>query len=132
MGILTKDQILAAEDLKKETIYIPEWGGDVILRSMKAIERDRFEDSMFEGKGKNRHENFRNLRARFLSEVLIDDNDKRLFPTPKDIEDLGQKSAGVLDRLFSIGRKLNGMTDTDVEEITKNSSEGQDEDLPLD
>jgi hypothetical protein len=132
MAILTKEAILGAKDLKTIDVSIPEWGGDIRLRTMKAWERDQFEDSMFKGKGKNRQENLANLRARFLALIIIDDQGNRIFNTPQEVQQLGNKSAGALDKLFSEGRKLNGMSEGDVEELAKNSEEGQDDDLLID
>jgi len=128
MAILTKDQILNADDLKTETVFVEQWGGEVILRTMKAYERDRFEDSMFKGRGKNRHENMENLRARFLALIIIDDKGKSLFTSSQDVRDLGNKSAAALDFLFDKGRKLNGMSDQDVEDLTTDLDDAQGED----
>jgi len=129
MAILTKDQILNADDLKTERVFVKEWGGEVILRTMKAYERDQFEDSMFKGRGKNRQENMENLRARFLALIIVDEKGKRMFTSGQDIKMLGGKSAAALDFLFTKGRELNGMSDADVEELTTNLDDAQGEDL---
>jgi len=34
MAILTAEQLLAADDLPEETLPIPEWGGEVVLRGL--------------------------------------------------------------------------------------------------
>lgn len=34
MAILTAEQLLAANDLPEETLAIPEWGGEVVLRAL--------------------------------------------------------------------------------------------------
>ena len=43
---LTKDQILEANDLQSESVTVPEWGGDVLVRTMTGADRDAFEASM--------------------------------------------------------------------------------------
>ena len=40
MAVLTKQQILAAEDLPSETLLVKEWCGDVTVRTMTGAERD--------------------------------------------------------------------------------------------
>ena len=42
MNILSKDAILAADDLPRETVHVPEWGGDVYVRTMSGTDRDAF------------------------------------------------------------------------------------------
>ncbi len=46
MNILTKEAILAADDLPRETVLMPEWGGDVYVRTMSGTDRDAFESSL--------------------------------------------------------------------------------------
>ena len=44
--MLTQEQIRAASDLKTEEVYVPEWGGSVLMRGMTGTERDAWEDDM--------------------------------------------------------------------------------------
>ncbi len=124
MALLTRDQILAAEDLKRETIDVPEWGGDVIVRSLTGAERDAFEDSVVRQRGKTRELNLRNARARLVSLSLIDESGTRLF-SDGDVEALGRKSAAALDRVFAAAQRLSGLTENDIDELAKNSESGQ-------
>lgn len=124
MAILTKEQIAAANDIITEIVSIPEWGGDIILKCMTGTERDAFEASVFEQKGKDLQRNMSNLRAKLLSKCIVDEKGNRLF-ADKEIEIIGKKSAKVLDKLYEVSIKLNGIGQKDVEELTKNSeSEG--------
>jgi hypothetical protein len=124
MPLLTREQILAADDLKRETIPVPEWGGDVIVKSLTGAERDAFEDSVVKQRGKSRELNLRNARARLVSLSLIDEAGNRLF-TDADVELLGKKSAAALDRVFSAAQRLSGLTENDIDELAKNSGSGQ-------
>lgn len=117
MSILTRDSILKADDLKKQLVEVPEWGGSVYVRTLTGTERDNFEQSIIEAPGKM---NMANLRARLVSKVLVDDKGQRLF-TNADAVELGTKSASALDRIFTIAQKMNGMSTADVEEMVKNS-----------
>ncbi len=47
MGLLTKDDILGADDLATEDVEVPEWGGCVRVRALTGTERDAFEAAMF-------------------------------------------------------------------------------------
>ena len=118
MAILTRDQILKADDLKQETVKVPEWGGEVIVSTMTGAERDAFEWEVY---GSNpREHNIENIRAKMIAATLIDENGKHLFSTAKDVLAIGQKSARALDRIFSVARRLNGFGMKDIEELEKN------------
>jgi len=119
MGLLNKDQILKADDLKSEIVEVPEWGGEVKVRTMTGIERDTFEESIFDSKGKDTKMNFKNLRAKLVVLTIIGDNGERLF-IEADVEALGKKSAKALDRIFGVAQRLNGIGQKEVEELTKN------------
>lgn len=124
--ILSRKQILEAQDIQTEAVAVPEWGGDVLVRALTGAERDAMEAAMVEGKGKNSKVNLSNLRARMVAASAVDEDGSHLF-TPGDVGVLGTKSAAALERVFSKARELSGMTDEDVEELTKNS-----EDAPSD
>lgn len=113
--MLSKEQILAADDLKHEVVHVPEWGGDVHIRVMTGTERDRFEASV----GVGGQMNLANIRARLLSLVVCDESGKRLF-ADADVEALGAKSGAALDRLFAAAQRLNGLSKQDIEELQGN------------
>ena len=117
---LGRDAILGASDRKIERVEVPEWGGCVFVRTLRAFERDAFEASMFKGRGKNRTENLENLRARLVVLAACETGGARLFDDA-DVKALGDKSAAPLDRVFGAAQRLNGMTTEDVEEMVGNS-----------
>jgi len=117
MALLTKSDILKADDLKKEKIEVKEWGGHVFIRSMTSTERDAIEQSLYSGEGEK--VNTKGLRARLLSLTIVDDKNKRLFDE-KDMRELGKKNAQVLSKLFEVAQKLSGMTAEDKEALAKN------------
>lgn len=123
MTLLTREQILEAQDIKTETVEVPEWGGDVKVKAMTGTERDAFEGSLLKGKGKNTTVNMQNVRAKLVAHSVVNGNNERLF-TDQDVVRLGQKSAAALDRVFSVAQRLSGITDQDVEELAKNLPEG--------
>jgi len=75
--------------------------------------------SMIDQKGKNRQNNMANLRARLVALSVVDDKGTRIF-TDDDVKALGKKSAKALDRVFSVAQRLNGIGESDVEELAGN------------
>lgn len=116
MAILNKESILAADDLPKQEVDVPEWGGTVFVRTMTGAERDEFEASLF---GDDDKRTFSNMRARLASLTMVDEDGSRLFNSDETAE-LGKKSSAALDRVFSAAKDLNKMSGEDVEELVKN------------
>lgn len=131
MAILSRDQILGADDIQTEKVPVPEWGGDVYVRGLSGKERDQFESSLVEFRGKHRTLRLQNVRARLVALSAVDDEDRRLF-TDADVELLGRKSAAALERVASTAQRLSGLSDEDVEDLSKNSSSGQSDDSTSD
>lgn len=119
MRLLSKDDILSVEDMPKESVDVPEWGGMVYVRSMSASERDAFEQSVSLGSNGSIARNLNNIRARLAVLCLCDESGARMFED-SEAETLGRKSAAALDRIFEVARRLNALTDSDVEELRKN------------
>lgn len=120
MGLLTRDQILNANDLATEQVPVPEWGGDVIVKALSGRERDAFEATIAgERRGKRVEMNLENIRARFVAACVVDEHGQPLF-YPSDVELLGEKSAAALQRVFNVGQRLSGLSDQDMEELAKN------------
>jgi hypothetical protein len=128
---LTKAEILAAQDLKTEDVFVPEWDAYVKVRTLNASERDHFEASTVVRDGKKVTTNLENIRARLCLLCMVDENGDRLFQD-EDTYPLGGKSAAALDRIFTVAQRLNGLRDEDVSELVKNSKGDQSEDSPSD
>lgn len=116
MAVLTKAQIFGATAPAQETVSVPSLKGDVIVRGMTGKERDAFEASLVEGKGKKRDINTRNLRAKLVAFCCVDEQGNRLF-SDADAEALGDVRADALDRLFSVAQRLSGITQEDADEL---------------
>ena len=124
LRLLSAADILRAQDITTEDVAVPEWGGTVRVKALSAGERDAFEASLLEGKGKQQKTNLANVRAKFVARVLVNEQGVRLF-TDADVQQLGRKSAAALERVFDVGRRLSGMSDQDVEDLTGNSEPDQ-------
>lgn len=123
MTLLTKEEILQAEDLPTEDVEVPEWGGTVRVRTLKGFERDRFEESITEQQGKTTRVIAEHLRAKLVALSVVDQDGERLFDE-QDVRRLSGKSARALDRVFAVAQRLSGISNDDVEELVKNSSDG--------
>lgn len=116
MAILSAAQINAIEDAVTETVPVPEWGGDVIIKGMTGTERDLFEAGMWEGGKLDR----RNYRSRLLVQVLVNEQGTRLY-TNAEAMVLGKRSGKVIDRLYDIAAGLSGLSDAGQEATEGNS-----------
>lgn len=124
MALLTRESILAAEDLRRETVSVPEWGGEVLVRALTGKERDAFENGMWIGDPGQRRLNAENLRARLVAATVIDESGKKLF-SDADVEALGAKSGAALDRVYEVAARLSGIGKDDLERAEKNSGAGR-------
>ena len=102
--MLTRDQILKIDDIKTEEVNIPEWGDSVKVRGLTGTERDAWEESILEQKGKNTKVKLKNARAKLVSLSVVDEEGNRIF-SDGDVEALGKKSAAALDRIYEVAWK---------------------------
>lgn len=116
---LTRDQILEAKDIETEEVECPEWGGSVLVRGLTGQERDQWEASMQERRGKLFVPNLENIRAKLVVWSVVDEDGQRLFNLG-DVDELGKKSAAPIDRIYDAAAKLSGISDEDVEEMIAN------------
>lgn len=118
--ILNRDEIVDVVDIKTEYVDVPEWGGTVAMRELTGAERDAFEAQMVKVINGRREADMSNLRAKLVAACLVnEETGDRLFDD-KTINQLGNKSAAALDRLFRVAQRMNGMDGQ--EEQQKNSS----------
>jgi hypothetical protein len=115
MPALSKDQILAANDMDLLEIEVPEWSGSVFCRVMSVGERDAYEREWI-GKRETGVENF---RTKFLQRVLCNKDGELLF-NAEEVALLSKKSARVMARLWDKAMKHNHLMADDVEELAKN------------
>jgi hypothetical protein len=124
MPLLSKEQILAVDDLTYEDVEVPEWGGTVRVRMLTGAERDKFEESVMTRKGRQVDVKLALLRAKLVALTVVDEAGQRLFEE-RDVAALGQKSAVALNRVFEVAQRINGLTEKDVNELTENLSDGR-------
>lgn len=119
MALLTRDAILQRDDIVRETVPVPEWGGEVMITTMTGAQRDAWEQSLVaKATGKP---DITNVRAKLVAHCAVDEAGALLF-RPADIEALGAKSAAALERLAQVAQRLNGLNEKALEEARGNSS----------
>ena len=126
---LTRDAILAADDLPTEDVHVPEWrlnGAEyVCVRTMTGLERAEYQASILQvsADGKDRRIVLENSDIRLCALTLVEcPGGARLFNT-NEVEVLGKKSAKALARVHAVAQRLNALTGADVEELANGLKE---------
>lgn len=122
--VVTADEFLTSPALErpKEDVPVPELGeGKVIpVWGMTPRERTEWEDSMSRSSKTQLAKKKKEIRERWVVECCRDDSGTRLF-TLAQLEQLGQRSAVVVERLVNAALRLSGATNEDIEKLVKNS-----------
>ena len=127
---LSKDDILAMDDIPVEAVVVPEWKGrTVLVCGMTAAGKNAYEASLLDIKGTTRKVKLENATAKLLARTLVNRQRQLLF-TETDIEALGRKSAAALERLAAVAQRLSSMRQEDVEALVKNSAAAQSDASP--
>lgn len=134
MTLLTRAQIVAAQDFRTEDIDVPEWGGVLRVRALSGRERSLLE-KMF-GLGKDAaarpvavnpsravapEPTWTNWRSWLVANSAVDENMKPVF-TPTDVDALGDRSAAPLDRIANVVLRISGISKEEQEEMGKDSA----------
>lgn len=117
--LLSREQIIGADDRKTQDVEVPEWGGTVRVRALSGAERDSYEAGIVQLRADGTKQvNLKNLRGRLVSLSCVDEDGNRIF-TDEDATALGDRSASALERVFDVARKLSGLSEDDVEELAE-------------
>jgi hypothetical protein len=133
--LLSRVEILEADDTSYEIIETPEWGqgSGVRVRSLTAFEKDHLESAMVEVRKNKAHIDakgfLRNFRAKLVAMGAVDENGDAIF-SELDVARLGQKNAAPVSRLSEAIQRLSAMTKEDVDEMVGNSESDQSDDSP--
>ena len=117
--MLSRDQILGADDLKTSEVSVPEWGGVVRVKMMTAGERDEWEALVYLDKKGGQEQSPKDIRAKLVVFTCVDEQGARLF-TVDDIPALTKKSAVAMNRLWAAASKMNRVMAADVTDLEKN------------
>jgi hypothetical protein len=121
MALLSKDALLKGTALPRETVYLKELGGEVIIQGMTGKQRDEWESSLVKQRRNRRELDTRNVRARLVARCLVNDDGSRMF-SDDEADQLGDIRVDVLGHLFEVAQRLSGVSDEDVDELGKPSA----------
>lgn len=109
---LTRDAILAADDRQLELVPVPEWGGEVYVRSLTSEEVRPITD------------NDNEMPVGLLVSIAACDEDGAPLFTEADIPALERKSVKALKRVVNAAMEINGLGENAAEDILGNSASG--------
>jgi len=113
--MLTREEILAASNLKRETVEVPELGGSVLVQELDGEGRDAYEASLW----KDGELDMSNRRAKLVALGCVTKAGAKLF-TLDDVPALGNLSGAALERVASMVRRLSGLNEESKEEAEGN------------
>lgn len=116
---LTREAILAADDLPLTKVEVPGWGGHLFIRPMKAGDRDEFEDWAFKAGQKQSPDLARQRRARMIVACATDAEGVRLFSN-EDAPKIAEKSVLNCDVVIEAISKLNRLGAKERKALAKN------------
>lgn len=135
-GLLTAEQILAADDLKTDYVECAEWGGTIKVRAMGSAELAEWRNRAL-GAARAKMGDLGNLSEADIEITLgrsdywivgkcaIDEKGNPLF-TEEQIEKLAAKSDAPIARAGKRIRELSGLTEEAAQEIAgKSEAEAQ-------
>ena len=118
-----RETILASSDLPQQSVECPEWGQTLHVRTLTGNERDDFENAVQTASKNKGGIDLRGLKIKLVLLTLCDEDGELLFDAT-DALVLNSKSSKVIDRIFQVAQKLNGLTAEDVDELVGNSDGG--------
>lgn len=116
MTLLSKDQILGKEDRAHKEVDVPEWGGAVLVRPISAKDQGRFEAKMYEANKSGGTKALETVKCDLVAMCVVDEAGEPMFTA----KELFERSASAVNHLFNECRKVNGMSEEDIEELEGN------------
>jgi hypothetical protein len=118
MSETLRDKILNAQDIKAEVLNIPEWGVDILVKSLTGKKRAAVMNEAMDKDGKM---NFANMYADMAITSAYDpEKPQDLIFEPTDRNVLNEKNGGVLEKIAQVVIRISGLDTGAVEKATKN------------
>ena len=134
MTILTLKQILAAPDIERELVSVPEWGGEVWVYGLTGAEVGAYRKSIVTQRGTDTVVDFAFAQVKLVALATRDDNGKRYFVGQDAEKELAKKSEAAIMRIFPVAQKLSRLEDESIQELVEAQKddplEGSASDLP--
>lgn len=121
--VLTRDQILAADDITIDTVPVPEWGGTVCVRMLSARGRWQYLRALrplVDAGEANSEDGLVKESGLLLASATLCDAAGAVLFTVADVEALAAKSWVAMNRVIDASATLNGLTAAAVEDAKKN------------
>lgn len=112
--MLSREDILSKNDLKREVVSVPEWSGDICVSEMTAAARDEWEQAII---SKDDGGRIVNPRAKLVAATVIDPDSGKLLFTESDILALSRLSAKAIDRITDVAQRINGLSSQAIDAI---------------
>lgn len=94
-------------------------GGHIFVRSITANERDMWEQEVGKTRGRDKNANVRAFRASFVAFCAVHEDGRRFYPDwMRAVRKLGKRRASVIDPIYAVAAKLNGVREQDEQEAT--------------
>lgn len=122
MTLLTKEQILGADDLEREEVEVSQWGGSVLVQGLTAKQRGILMDRLIDQRGNGRKLRLADIQVLTCALSIVDADGARMF-SDMELSKLASKSSAALQAVFEVAQRLSGLSDEQVEELAKNSEE---------
>lgn len=113
-----RDRILSADDIGRETLVVPEWGVDLEVRTLSAVQRSRMLKTCTTPDGGVDLERLYPMLV--VATVFDPDTGEQVF-TEDDLHTLQEKSASAIEAVAQKAMQMSGMTPKAVDEEGKDS-----------
>lgn len=120
--LLSKNQIVAANDRPHEDVEVPEWGGNVRLRVLSGSQREAIECKLHQCRSDNTATAvaaWRGLKNFTLSCAMVDEAGSQLF-SEREVAVFGDKNGSVIERLYEFVLRQNAFTKAEADELRGN------------
>jgi hypothetical protein len=113
--ILSRDEILAANDLPTEEVPTPEWfvNGAVLVRALSAAEWIEVGRQTMHRDGAAGDDAMLDLMVKIPAMCIVDEHGQRLF-TDADLDALGKKNPLPLKRIMDVVQRLSDLDQGDA------------------
>lgn len=118
MTIISRNAIVASQDIETAIVAVPEWGGDVCVRAINGRTQAEFAKRVTEAQDKGAGDLW-GLKLWLVAQCLVDENGARLFADGEE-SILAEKSAKVINRIADRVMELGGMTEDSQKEVRGN------------
>lgn len=114
--MLTGKDILAIDDLERETIDVPEWDCTITVQTMTGLDKDEYDAWIYGARGNDGKPSLKHMRALITVLSCVDENGVKLFSVD-EIEAVSKKASSALDRIYVVADRLSKLSDKSVEDI---------------